>query len=62
MTTGQDIIDFINKYDLTNNVVEMCIPQDSRECLITFSKPTNEGVRVFYLKILTKRAYNLSGF
>lgn len=62
MTTGQDIIDFINQYDLANDVVEMCIPQDSRTCLITFSKPIDEGVRVFYLKILSKRAYNLSGF
>lgn len=62
MTTGQDIIDFIKQHDLTNNVVEMCIPQDLRECVITFQKPMNGGIQIFYLKILAKRDYNLSSF
>lgn len=62
MTTGQNIIDFIKNNNLENEFVEMCIPQDSRTCLITFSKPINEGVRIFYIRISSKRDYNLGGF
>lgn len=56
MTTGQEIIDFIKKYDLANDVVEMYVPNNSQVCTLSFAKPTKDGAHVFFIHIFAKRS------
>lgn len=56
MTTGQDIIDFIKKYNLANEFVEMYVSNNSQECTLSFAKPTEDGARIFFIHIFAKRS------
>lgn len=56
MTTGQDIIDFIKKNNLTNSFVEMYVPNNLQVCTLFFAKPTEDGAHVFFIHIFAKRS------
>lgn len=56
MTTGQDIIDFIKNNNLENEFVEMCVPNNSQVCTLSFAKPTKDGAHVFFMHISAKRS------
>ncbi len=58
MTTGQDIIDFIKKYNLENEFVEMYVPNNSQVCTLAFAKPTEDGAHAFFIHVSTKRSYD----